>query len=154
MGQDYWDGALWVFQGTVLTDGSNSGTASLRVDPGVGNEFEVLYGHIRHSDASSRSVQVIVRDASDNEVAFLLNTSGTANVFGFPQSGSGAGIGSAGGSRYIVAGTMDLFLSVGSMSVSDTATFGVVCRIRGGVPTAALAGPTGSTDTINTDRVF
>ncbi len=152
MSEDYWDGAIFVFEGTVLTDGSNAGTASLTITPGDGNEFEVLYGFIEHTDAASRFVLAAIRDDGARELARLISNSFANSIQMFPQDGAGGT--EVGPARLIVAGIMDLRLEVQSMSVNDTATFVAVLRIRGGVPTTTLAGPTGSTDTKNTDKVF
>ena len=145
------DGAEWVLQGTIVTDGTNAGNAIVRIDVGKGNVVEVLHGKMKHTDGSSRAVTVIKRDPSDNEVARFMSNSFANGEQNFPQEGT-TGVETAPNDR-IVSGDEDIEMKVASMSISSIFTFSISLWIWGGVPTVTLTSPTGATETTNTKQV-
>ena len=151
MSEDYWEGGTYVIQGTVETDGATAGEASLTVTPGAGNEFEVLYGMVGHDDATTRTTQSLIRDDGDRGLMFY-NTEGFANTeHEIPNNRGSRIVGKP--TRGFVSGAMDVFSRVAAMGVNQKATFALVLRLRGGIPTVAFAGPSGATLTTNTKRV-
>lgn len=153
MSEDYWDGATWVLHGTIATDASTAGTVKAVISPGAGNDLEILYGFIEHTDASSRTCTVYIRDDGARTLSRLVQEAFASSRRMFPQQGTDAAE-ARGTLRLIMSGLMDLLIQVASMSVSDTFTFAVVVRTRGGMPTATLSGPSGATLTTNTKKVF
>ena len=145
MSEDYWDGAIWVYHSIVANEAAaGASTISWTVVPGTGNEMEVLYGRISNLDTAGRAVTVdIETDTAGELLSNLVQVTMNAGAGnGFPQAitaGAG-GAAAASGTRYIVAGTMRLVGSVLSVADGEDAEFGLVCRVRGGVPTVTEAG--------------
>jgi len=146
-------GRTYVFQGTVLLDGT-AGThiASLTVVPGAGNELELVYGQMTNAGSATLGVDVLIDDGA-NTVTELVAAS-TAATYRFPQSLSSA-IQAGPGARYLISGTMRLRLIAQTSTVSVTQIFAVVLRVWGDSPTFTLADSVGSpTLTTNTSGFF
>ncbi len=153
MSDGYWDGALWVFHADITRDGSTTGTDTIDIVPGEGDEMEVLYGEISHDDPASRQVRATISDAAGgNRMVNLMSQAITNSFVNFPQEGT-AGT-EAGTTRRFMAGPMSLRLTAESLAVLKKAVYAVVCRIRGGVPTVTVVKPADSTLSTNTNRVM
>lgn len=159
---EYWDGALWIYHATITNDGSNSGIHEYDLVPGVGNELEVLYGRLNNGDASNRVVHGYVKDADGGNIlaSVIGDDSGTnlnaARALSFPfaqAEDSSNGQAFAAGVRFFLAGAMSLNLTLAAIAVSQDTSLGLVCRIRGGVPTVILTSPTDAVEVVNTNQV-
>ncbi len=158
MSEDYWDGALWIYQADITNDASDAANHTYTIVPGTGNEMEILYGNIFNGDTVARNTGVRLMDGA--------NTLGWLTQFG---SSTGAGIYrmfpavnisdnfpiTGGKSRLFMAGTMELEAIVTAVAISQDSAFAVVCRIRGGVPTVTETASAGvPVISINTEQVF
>lgn len=153
----YWDGGTWVYHADITNDGSNSGNHTYSVVPGAGNELEVLYGRILNGDAAARTSQVLVKDVVGGEIlARIVNRSlGAGLDHSFPAVSEAVDSAKlSAGARIIIAGLMELQAVIAAVAVSQDSAFGVVCRIRGGVPTVTLTSPTDAVEVVNRDQVF
>lgn len=140
MTEDYWDGALWVYHSHVTHQaGEGAGTIRWTTVPGAGNEMEILYGEIRNDDTVARTAKVVIDDGNAAQVLATLVEVGcdAAQNQGFPVSDapSAGGTQVSAGARFIIAGTMRIVAEVAAVADSQDASFGIVCRLRGGVPT-------------------
>ncbi len=155
MSDDYWDGALWVYNVLIANDGTGASDIRTTIVPGAGNEMELLYGMIANLDGTTRTGNVYIRDAlAGNDLTRLFNESMTAGAIrSFPTVGAGDGVEAHGG-RFFIAGTMSLEIELLAVALSQDARFGVVCRIRGAVPTATETGGGTPVITIATEGVF
>lgn len=154
-------GLTWAFQGTVAED-ATAGThiCTLTVTPGAGNEMSVTFWQI--TDGNTATAQTLLASVDDgtNELARLSgNTSHTVanQTLAGPSFTSETGTTNTPSAApvVVVSGTMRLKLSVTTTAVSVTQTFALVCRLRGGLPTATLLDTIGtSVNTINTNQVF
>lgn len=160
MSENYWEGGLWVYHADIVNDGSNSGNHTYSIAQAAGDEMEVLYGIFLNGDTSNRTLQALIDDGANTLAALLGDIGGfTLNAGasqGFPVADprASAGGGSSGGIRYIVAGAMRLRFVLGSVAVSQDSALGIVCRIRGAIPTVTLTSPADAVETVNTNRVF
>lgn len=151
--EKYWDGATWVYQADITNDGSNSGNHDYSLTQGEGDEMEVLYGNVLNGDVASRTVTLEVRDPSGEVLYRMELVSVGAGVYtNFPH-GDAAPATAAQAKRLILSGPMILFARVASVATSQDSAFGIVARIRGGVPTVTLASPTDAVEVVNTNRV-
>lgn len=155
MSEDYWDGALWIYQADITNGAGGAGDQTYTLTVGTGNELEVLYGEVFNGDTSARVVTVIIDDGT-NQITQILNlTAGAGARVAFPVSttqGDSAGV--AAGARLIVAGTMRIVVRVAAVALSQDSALGLACRIRGGVPSVVEAGASTPTININTEQVF
>lgn len=155
--KDYWSGGTWVYQGTIDNGAGGGGDVTWSVIPGVGNEMEIIFGTIANTDSAARITAARFRDAGGNSLASLTDITSTAAgaTRSFPVASEGADdeAVSAGG-RYILSGTAELLGEVRSAAASQGGFFGILARIRGGVPTVTEAGNSTPTITINTERTF
>ncbi len=158
MSEDYWDGATWVYHSIVTNQASaGDGSISWTVIPGAGNEMVVLYGRIVNLDITGRLVTLdIETDIGGETLGRLITiTPNAASAVGFPvmnvQAAAGSGSAPA---RYILSGTTRLVATVVNVTNGQDAEFGIVCRIRGGVPTVTEAGVGSFAITELTEQVF
>ena len=157
MSEDYWEGATWVYHASITNNGSNSGNHDYVIVPGAGNEFQILTGTIFNGDTSSRSVEGRIRDDGQRTLGYVIERDATvaaADQRAFPSTQSLGDGGPAQTSRFIVSGTMEVFLQVRLIAVNQDSQIGLVARIRGGLPTVTLTSPTGATEVVNTNRVY
>lgn len=149
MSKEFYSGATWIYE-TDITNGSGSGgTIATEIVPGVGNEFEVLYGVIENDDGSTRTGFVTIEDDEDNIISRLFAaTVGAAAIQAIPTLPTGAL------SRPIISGTQVLRMELQAVGSVQDAKFGLGLRIRGGVPTATESGQDTPTIVINKEQVF
>ncbi len=157
MSEDYWDGATWVYHSIVANDDQGASTITWLIVPGAGNEMEILYGQLANLDTAGRAVSIAIEtDAAGEELTRLVVVTLNAGAaVSFPAANVQAAGGSAAApTRFILSGNMRLIATVASVALSQDAEFGLVCRIRGGVPTVTEAG--GGTIVISelTEQVF
>lgn len=155
--QDYWAGQLFVYQSTVINNGSISDVA-VELSPGRGNEFELYYGTISHNDATASDVDVLIRDGGDRTLVNLYDVDAVTqnSLCQFPaEAGAPATSGNTSPqpTRFIIAGMMNLFMTALLIDDTEGGTFSIVGRIRGGVPVITETGGT-PTVTINTEGTF
>lgn len=149
-------GATWVYHAQITNGAGGSGTCSVSIVPGGGNELEIMYGLVTNGDTTTRTGRVLLRDDGGRIISEILRFAiPGGQTVNFPVtdeiSGNGA---SSGFVRLIVTGTMDVFMSVDAVAASQDATFAIACRIRGGLPTVTEVGQSTPTITINTERIF
>ncbi len=156
MNDEYWSGALWVYQADITNDAMDAATQSYTITPGPGNEMEILPGSaVFNGDTVARTVIIRLLDGDGNVLFTIANISTGAALFlsTFSQISS-RNEGMIAG-RLVLSGTMQLFYQVSSVAVSQDSAASVVARIRGGVPTVAEAATAGvPVISINTERVF
>ncbi len=159
MGDDaeYWGGATWVYHASITNDAMDAATQTYTIVPGTGNEMEILYGQLFNGDTVARSIVVSIED-NGNELARLIALAAAAASFhSFPASDDPAVASTdlSAGARLILSGNMALVGLVASVAVSQDSLFGVVARIRGGLPTVTEAASAGTpVISINTEQVF
>lgn len=152
----YWEGATWVYQASIENSAGGASNQSYTLSLPVGSELELLYGELVNTDTSSRNATVELNSGA-NRLARLLNSIGVSAGFGigFPVAGSAAsGQGPAAGQRFIMTGPMRLIITLASVAASQGSACGLVCRIRGGVPTVVEAGEASAVITINIEEVL
>lgn len=159
MSEDYWEGALWVYQATITSDGVDAGDQVYTITIGAGSELEILYGTIFNGDTAGRNVRVDIDDGTNRIGQLLFATSANAGASqSFPVGGAvegSAGNVSGSGARYIVAGTMRIVATVFAVAVNQDSAFAIACRIRGDAPTVVETMSAGTpTIVINTEQVF
>jgi len=132
-----------------------AGDNGYTVTVGLGSEIEVLYGELFNGDTSNRTAVVDISDGT-NRLGTLIN--GTLNAGArstFPGANPFAAAGNPGTpTRIILSGAMVITATVLAVAASQDSALGLVCRIRGPVPTVVEAGASTPTITINTERVF
>ncbi len=159
MGEDYWEGATWVYQADITNDGSNSGLQSYEVTPGAGNEFYIMYGYLHNGDAAGRTGNVLILSGTGGEHLTNLISSdatvGAADRRNFPAHGdANTDDRNSQPSMPIVSGTMTVLATMGAVAVNQDTQFAITCRIRGAVPTVTLVGPTDAVKTVNVNQVY
>lgn len=155
--KEYWAGRLWVYQADITNGAGGAGNHSYTVIPGAGCEMEVLYGELFNGDVSNRTGSIVMEDNSTNRlVSILATTINAAARQSFPTAivQASAGSGAAAGPRFILAGAMRLVATVAAVTLSENTALGLVCRVRGGVPSVAEAGASTPTINVNTEQVF
>lgn len=147
-------GRVWVFQGTILLDGTNSGQVSLTVSPAAKNSFEILSFRVEHDDGVSRNSRAEIRDDQGTPADLInLMRQSSSGLRCWPKTAATSDESSIG--KHVLAGTMDLFIHTDALAVNKKGTFSLTCLIFGpDLPTITLAGPTGSTDTTNVNKVY
>ena len=139
---------LYILQGSIGTDGTNTGTCSVTIDVPVGTRAQILYGELSHDDAGSRQIDVAIRTPGNATLTRLLEeslTSGARRFPGFLNSGVASNP-----PDLTVVGNCDILMRVLSMAINSTFTFAICILFEGAdMLTATLLGPTGSTDTTN-----
>lgn len=153
--EGYWDGALWAYHADITNDGSNSGNHLYSLVPGAGNELEFLQGTLFNGDAVGRTGLAIIHDAAGGNVLHTLRSVSIAatDFLDLPNLSSGSNA-SGMSNRIFVAGTMDLLFQVNAMAVSKESRCGIVCRIRGGLPTVTLTSPADAVEVVNMNQVY
>ncbi len=156
MSEEYWDGALWVYQADITSDAMDAGDHIYTVVPGAGNELEVLYGSLFNGDTSSRAANIQANDGT-NLIKHLGNESLGAGtflpIFSVGPSNTADTILAMG--RLILAGTLQLVAQVSAVAVNQDTAFALVCRIRGAIPTVTEAMSAGTpVVSINREQVF
>ena len=149
-------GAIWVYQADITNGAGGAGSHTYTLTPGVGNEIEILQGEVFNGDSSSRVISSLVDDGA-NRLYPIQNdlTIGAAGRYAMPVGESmAANRNSVGYSKYALAGTMRLVVTVASVAASQDSALGLVARIWGGVPDMVEAGASTPTININTERVF
>jgi hypothetical protein len=154
-------GVTWVFQGTVLEDGT-AGThvTSLTITPGQGSSIQLLYGSFIAGAGAANLVTIGVDDGT-NLITQLTNGLSLASgeFLMFPSS-SATGVTkqmlSASLSPMYLTGTMRFFMRCSTATTGLTQTFACAWLLRGtSKPTATLADSVGvPTLTTNTNAVF
>lgn len=157
--EQYWDGALYVFQADIVNNGANSGNHIYAVTSGVGSEMELLYGNVFNGDGSNRTITGVIQDDGGEDLGFPIPSGHTLNAgnnYSFPATDAPAATHTAfsAGVRPIFGGGMLLRVQVSSIAVSQDTEFALVLRIRGAIPTVTMTSPTGATETINTNKVM
>jgi len=153
--EGYWDGALFVYQADI-TNGAGSGVHSYTVSVSEGSEYELLYGEFFNGDTVGVVLTVAIDDGA-NELSELMSvTADAASRHSFPHSDVAAAAGThlSSGARILLAGGMRLIASSASVAASQDTAFGLVCRIRGDVPTVVEVGASTPTINVNTEAVF
>lgn len=156
MSKEYWSGGTWIYHVQITNGAGGSGTVSVTVVPGDGNEFDVLYGGIINGDSTNRTLRAEILDESGgNTLGRLARLSaGAGTALSFPATDEQANDNSSGaGARYTVSGSMAFLMTGAAIAASQDLTFGVACRIRGGIPTATEVGQSTPTITVNTEVV-
>ncbi len=156
MSEDYWDGALWVYHGDITNGGAGAGQQIYVVQPGVGNELEVLYGELFMGDTVSRAITVTIEDALGQELTRLLSLTANAASFHCFPAADPPTVGdtqASAGTRFIVAGAMEFRGLATPVAVSQDTAFAVACRIRGGIPSVTEIGQDTPTVNINREEV-
>lgn len=162
MTQHVWPaGDLFVYRATVINGGGGGGDCSVILVPGAGNEFELYYGTISHNDATASDVDVHLRDEDGNVQSFLYDVDAVVQnaVCQFPPAPGSAGTaGNAAdapaATRFLLAGTMDLYIAALAIDAAEGITVTIVGRVRGGMPTVTEAGNSTPTITITTERLY
>lgn len=155
------EGALFVYRSTVINGAGGGGDCSVTLTPGAGNEFELYFGRISHNDATASNIDVHIRDEDDNVQAALYDVDAVTqnSICQFPTAPAAAGTaGNAGDSpaatRFIISGTMDLFMNAVAIDASEGTTNTLVGRVYGGMPAVVESGNSTPTITITTERVY
>ncbi len=158
--QQYWDGGTLVYQADSTNGAGGGGTISYEVVPGVGNELEILYGHIFNGDTVARGTSINISSGTNFLTSLLDDSPGLALGAGtdqsYPHSDDGAATGGStvGGVRFFLAGTMDVTGQLLAVGASDDARFALVARLRGGIPTITEVAQSTPTININVEQVF
>ncbi len=155
------DGALFVYQSTIINGGGGGGDVSVVLTPGQGNEFELYWGRISHNDATASDVDVLIRDAGARTLVSLYDMDAVAQnaICQFPTAPAAAATGgnvgdSPAATRFLISGDMDLYMAALAIDLSEGSTNVIVGRIYGGMPTIVETGNSTPAITINTERVF
>lgn len=158
MSEGYWDGATFVYRATVINGGGGGGDTSVTLEPGTGNEFDLTAGTIAHNDATASTINALIRDEDDNTQVPLIALASVAqnSLLNFPHVGAvpATGGNGPGQRRYIISGTMDLFVNAVAMDASEGSTHTLFGRIRGSVPAMTESGNSTPTITITTERTY
>ncbi len=155
------DGALFVYQSTIINGGGGGGTVSAVLTPGAGNEFELLWGRISHNDATASDIDVHIRDDGGRVLASLYDMDAVTqnSVCQFPTAPAAAATGGNAGdtpaaTRLFISGTMDLYMAALLIDLSEGSTNVIVGRVYGGMPTIVETGNNTPTITINTEQLY
>ncbi len=152
-------GATFVYQSTIINGGGGGGDCSVTLTPGAGNEFELYYGAISHNDATASDIDVQIRDDGARIVANLYDVDAVTqnSICRFPPApgtSSTAGNDAPAASRFIISGTMDLFMAALAIDLSEGTTNVIVGRVYGSLPAVVESGNSTPVITINTEKVF
>lgn len=143
MTQDWPNGALFLYRGTNINAAGISDVDTI-LTPGVGNEFELHWATISHNDVTASTIEVFIRDPSNNTILELANIASVAQnaVVQVPALAEipGTGTNLAEPRRIILAGDMDLFLSALLIDDLEGSTVAIVGRVFGGLPDIVVAG--------------
>lgn len=156
---EYIDGALFIYQSSIINGAGGGGNVSVLLTAGVGSEFELHYGTISHNDATASDVDVVVRDADDDLLVNLYDVDAVTqnSLCQFPSAGGApATTGNASPEMrpIILAGDMELFITALAIDASEGITVSIVGRVYGDVPTITETGNSTPAITINEERVI
>ncbi len=155
MSEDYWDGALWVYHADITNDAMDAATQSYTIVPGVGNEMELLYGTVLNGDTSARNALVEISDGANRILRIASFSLGAATNMPLPFKGADNADEVGSWTRFILAGTMQLEVSVAAVAVSQDSALGLCARIRGSLPLVTEAASAGTpVISINTEQVL
>ncbi len=152
------DGALYVFQGTVVNNGSIS-DVTVRYTPGRGNEMELYWASISHNDATASTIIVLIRDPGGNTLIELANQALVTqnSVIQVPPVGTATAV-DGNFPQFVrpimISGTMDLLLQAIDIDDGEGITVSVVGRVSLNPPAFVSFGGGAQIETINTNRVF
>ncbi len=152
-------GALFVYQSTIINGAGGGGDCSVTLTPGQGNEFELYWGTISHDDATASDVDVQIRDDGARVLATLYDVDAVVQnaLCQFPPApGTSATSGNdaPAATRFFISGTMDLFMAALAIDLSEGTTNVIVGRVYGSVPTITESGNSTPAITINTERTY
>ncbi len=152
------DGATFVYQATII-NGAAIATPTCTLTPGAGNEFELYYGAISHDDVTASDIDVRIRDDGARILANLYDVDAVTqnSICRFPPApgvSSTSGNDAPAASRFMVSGTMDLFLRAVDIDANEGITVAIVGRIFGSTPDVAETAGGTPTITKNTERTF
>lgn len=150
---EYWDGATWAYQAEIV-NAAAAGNHTYDISSGEGSEFEIIGGQLLQGDTVSRTAHIRIDDGTTTIIDIFPSTSTAAGtLIKFPSTlANDARILVA--RPWIVSGTLRLIATVESVGANDDSTLGLICRIRGSVPTATETGGAGATVNNNVERVF
>ncbi len=152
------DGALYVFQGTIVNGGAISDVTA-RFTPGAGNEMELYWASISHNDATASTIIVLIRDPSANTLIELANIPLVTqnSVIQVPPVGTATAV-DGNFPQFVrpimISGTMDLLLQAIDIDDGEGITLSVVGRVSVGPPAFVSFGGGTQVETINTNRLF
>ena len=155
---DYWGGSLYVYQATII--GSAAASHRYDIEPGEGNEFQMLWGTLFNGDTTARSPSSLIY--SDDTFSFVLtrflNTStiGAGSYRNFPADASyGSDAGQSAASRILMAGKMVLRVQLSSVAISQDSALAFACRLRGDPPTVTRSVTSGiDSGVVNVDELY
>lgn len=161
MTEEFWEGATFVYRSTIINGAGGGGDCSVLLVPGQGNEFELMYGTIAHNDATASNIDVHIRDEDNNIQAYLYDVDAVTqnSVCQFPTAPQAAATGgnaadSPAATRFVISGTMNLFMAAIAIDASEGTTNTIVGRYRGDLPTITETGNSTPTITITTERSY
>ncbi len=156
--RDYWTGANWMYHATVTNGAGGAGNQSYTLTPGTSNELEILYGVIFNGDSAGRvaTVEIDTGTAGETLAEIVSVTADAGSSHSFPHSDVAAAGGThlSAGPRIFLSGGMRLVATVAAVAASEDSAFGLVCRIRGPVPTVVEAGASTPTIVIDEERTI
>lgn len=154
------EGGTFIYQSTVINGGGGGGDVSVTLTPGRGNEFELYYGRVSHDDATASTVNARIRDDGARTLTSLMALASVTqnSVNQYPSAPAAVATGgneadSPAATRFIISGTMDLFVNAVAIDAAEGGTFVIVGRVYGGVPTITESGNSTPTITINTEDI-
>ena len=140
--EGYWEGANWVYHTRIANEaGQGASDITWLIVPGEGNELELLYGDNFNGDTVGRVLfGIIETDTAGERVSTFIAgpTIGPAGHRGFPFADTDNA--TSAGARIFVAGAQRILITVEAVADGEDAALGLVCRIRGGVPTVTEGG--------------
>lgn len=156
--KNWFDGATYVFQGTVVNNGAISDVSTI-FTPGVGAEFELQVATISHNDATASTITVLVRDDGGNMLIEMANQASVTQNSLIQAPPRGTPTTTSGNFPQLtrpimISGEMDLILTAEDIDDTEGITVSLVARIIGGIPTLTTVGGGAETVTTNTSRVF
>ena len=147
--------ATFNYRATILNDGANSGNHDYLFEPGEGGIMGEITGQILNGDAAGRTITIQTRDADDNiSRQWLGNTVGSNTRRQFPtsQTSGDNGLSSSPPAPW-AAGSMDFFIRIASVAVSENTEVSLACLVLELPPTVTLTSPTGATETETENRI-
>ncbi len=160
MSEDYWEGALYIYDADITNGAGGAGANSYNLTPGVGNEMEILSIRFLNGDVAGRVLTVEIRDDDNNVIIEIFPgvSLGAGATIMFPHISSDANIAARSAwpnkTRAFLAGEMNVNLSLAAVAASQNTECSIVGRIRGGIPTATEVGASTPTINVNKEQVF
>lgn len=153
-------GQTWAYKATFAQTAGGGGALDVEIGYGLkGNEWELESITIGPDDYSGPEiVQADILDVDDDAVARLANTSLDNQRLSWPGLGEVIGTTNEAAlrARHMISGTDKVFIQTGALANTETLTFTIRARLRGGiVPTVTFGGGgTPGTPTISYDEVI